>query len=328
MTRLAALLSLTLALPARAAPILIKLGTVAPKGSRYDAMLEEMGQKWSDASGGQVKLRIYPGGIAGSEGDMVRKIGVGQLQAAAITTVGMHDITAEPQALNIPMLIKSPGELEYVLSKLRPRLDAALAKKGFVVMNWANAGSPRLFSTFAIKTPSDLSNAKIWALDGDPAGAEGWKAAGFRPVMLSSTDIVPSLETGLINCVPEPPLFVFVTRLFEKANHMLDLRWGMLTGATVVRKETWEKIAPDVQQKLLVIADSTAKDLSTEIKHLDDDAVAQMKTQGLQIDSPGDIAAWQTAAEKAWPIVRGKVVPADIFDEIQRLVAEYRAQHH
>jgi TRAP-type transport system periplasmic protein len=328
MMRLTCLLALTFAsaLPAQAAPVLIKLGTIAPKDSRYDQVLEEMGQKWAEASGGQVKLRVYPGGVAGGESDMVRKIGVGQLQAAAITTVGMHDISPEPQALNIPMLVKTPEELEYVLAKVRPRLDAALAKKGFVVMSWASAGAPRLFSTIPLKTPADLDGIKIWAWDGDPAAAESFKVAGFHPVVLSSTDIVPSLQTGLINAVAEPPLFVFVTRTFEKANYMLDIRWGMLSGATVVRKETWDKIAPDIQPKLLAIADDTAKLLSAEIKHLDDDAVEQMKKQGLHVTAAPE-GPWQAATEKAWPTVRGKVVPADLFDEVKRLVAEYRASH-
>ena len=319
-------LTLTFALPARAAPVLIKLGTIAPKDSRYDQVLEEMGQKWAEASGGQVKLRVYAGGVAGGESDMVRKIGVGQLQAAAITTVGMHDISPEPQALNIPMMVKTPEELEYVLGKVRPRLDAALAKKGFVVMSWASAGAPRIFSSIPLHTPADLAGIKIWAWDGDPAAAESFKMAGFHPVVLSSTDIVPSLQPGLINAVAEPPLFVFVTRTFEKANYMLDIRWGMLTGATVVRKETWDKIAPDVKPKLLAIADDTAKLLSAEIKHLDDDAVDQMKKQGLHVTEANE-GPWQTATEKAWPTVRGKVVPADLFDEVKRLVAEYRASH-
>jgi TRAP-type C4-dicarboxylate transport system substrate-binding protein len=328
MMRLTSLLALTLAfaLPARAAPVLIKLGTIAPKDSRYDQVLEEMGQKWAEASGGQVKLRVYAGGVAGGEADMVRKIGVGQLQAAAITTVGMHDISPEPQALNIPMLVKTPEELEYVLGKVRPRLDAALAKKGFVVMSWASAGAPRIFSTIPLHTPADLDGVKIWAWDGDPAAAESFKMAGFHPVVLSSTDIVPSLQTGLINAVAEPPLFVFVTRTFEKANYMLDIPWGMLTGATVVRKETWDKIAPDVKPKLLAIADDTAKLLSAEIKHLDDDAIEQMKKQGLHVTEAAE-GPWQTATERAWPTVRGKVVPADLFDEVKRLVAEYRASH-
>jgi TRAP-type C4-dicarboxylate transport system substrate-binding protein len=229
--------------------------------------------------------------------------------------------------VSVPFLVKTNGELEYVLSKLRPRLDAALEKKGFIAVNWANAGSPRFFSTFPIKTPADLPNAKIWTWDGDPGAAEGWKLAGFRPVVLSSTDIVPSLQTGLLNAVADPPLFVFVTRMFEKANYMSDLRWGMVAGATLVRKETWEKIPADIRPKLLAIADDTGKALSAEVDHLDADAIDQMKKQGLTIVPAEDLPAWQAAGERSWAAVRGKVVPAEIFDEAKRLVTEYRAQH-
>lgn len=144
---------------------------------------------------------------------------------------------------------------------------------------------------------------------------------------LSSTDIIPSLQTGLINTVADPPLFVFVTRMFEKAHYMLDLRWGAIAGAVLVRKETWDKIPADIQPKLLAIADETAKGLSSEVKHLDDDAIEQMTKQGLIVNQPSDLAAWQAAGEKSWSAVRGKVVPVELFDEVKKLVTEYRAQH-
>ena len=74
------------ALPARA-DVVIKLGTLAPNGSTWHTLLKEMGQKWEAASGGKVKLRIYPGGVLGNEGDMVKKMRIGQLQASALTVV-------------------------------------------------------------------------------------------------------------------------------------------------------------------------------------------------------------------------------------------------
>src|SRR3954451_23559030 len=83
----------------------IKLGTLAPSGSTWHTLLKEMGQKWSEASGGKVKLIIYPGGVVGNEGDMVKKTRIGQLQAAAPTTIGLHEITPEPQAVDVPTMI-------------------------------------------------------------------------------------------------------------------------------------------------------------------------------------------------------------------------------
>src|SRR4030067_724628 len=67
----------------------IKMGTLAPEGSSWHRVLLEMGEDWKKVSGGTVVLRIYPGGVAGDEDAMIRKMRVGQLQAAAITGRGL-----------------------------------------------------------------------------------------------------------------------------------------------------------------------------------------------------------------------------------------------
>jgi hypothetical protein len=52
-----------------------------------------------------------------------------------------------------------------------------------------------------------------------------------------------------------------------------------------------------------------------------------MKKRGLIVVEPADIADWQKVAEQANTVVRGKVVPVAIFDEVVKLRDEYRAQH-
>jgi TRAP-type transport system periplasmic protein len=53
-----------------------------------------------------------------------------------------------------------------------------------------------------------------------------------------------------------------------------------------------------------------------------------MKKRGLKVQrvSPEIEAEWRTLAEGAYPMIRGNMVPADLFDEVQRLLREYRAQ--
>jgi len=145
---------------------------------------------------------------------------------------------------------------------------------------------------------------------------EAWRAAGFRPVVLSSTDIVPSLQTGMIDCVTNVPLYVLTSRLFEKASKMMDLPWGWILGATIVRKDAWEKIAPDLRQKLQAISVELGLKVDAEVRRLNVDAIAAMKKQGLQV-IPVDAAPWRAAMERSWPVVRGGVVPADFFDEVK-----------
>src|SRR5690349_17699555 len=125
---------------ASAQEVVVKLGTLAPSGSTWHNLLKEMGERWAEASGGRVKLRIYAGGTQGSEGDMVRKMAVGQLQAAAITNVGMHDIVKEPQALSVPGMIDSEAEFASVFPKVEGELDKLLAAKGYVALHWSQVG--------------------------------------------------------------------------------------------------------------------------------------------------------------------------------------------
>ncbi|MEY2667992.1 MAG: hypothetical protein RJA59_630 [Pseudomonadota bacterium] len=316
---------LLLATPALAQQqVQIKLGTLAPNGSTWHELLKEMAVRWGEASKDGVKLRIYAGGTQGNEGEMVRKMAVGQLQGAAVTTVGLHDIAAEPQALTVPLMFDSAAELQKALPILEPKLDALLEKKGYVPLTWGAIGAIKLFCTKPFKTPAEAAGAKIFAWEGDPGSVKAWKAAGFNPVVLSSTDVITSLQTGMIECIPNVPLYVLTARLFEKAPYMIDVNWGWLVGATVVRKDAWDKIPADLRPKLLAIAKELGKKVDVEVARLNGEAVTAMEKQGLKVVKV-DAAAWRATAEKSWPVVRGEVVPAAFFDEVKALRDAQRA---
>ena len=184
-----------------------------------------------------------------------------------------------------------------------------------------------LFSTQPYRTPADFGKGKVFTWNGDPGAEAAWKAAGFHPVVLSSTDLVPSLTSGMINVVAQSPLYAYTTNLYSRARNMLNMHWGFLTGATVVRKDTWEKIPEDLRQKVLEIAEDYGKKTRDDIRKQNEDAIAQMKKRGLNVLQPASLEDWQKAAEEANEVVRGKVVPAGIYDEVKKLRDEYRAQH-
>ena len=320
--RLLLVLVLCAAQSALAQDVTIKLGTLAPQGSTWHALLKEMGEKWSDASGGKVKLKIYAGGTQGSEGDMVRKMGVGQLQAAWISNVGLHDVAAEPMVFSTPSLFDD-RDFREVLPKIEAQLVAVLDARGYVLLSWAQVGTVRIFCTKAYATPEAASDGKFFAWDGDPASVEVFKLIGFRPVVLSETDLVPSLQTGMITCVGQVPAYMLTARLFEKANQMVDYPWSYLVGATVVRKEAWEKIPADLRPKLQAITRDINARIDAEVKRLNDDAVGAMKKQGL-VAVKVDPGPWDQAAKKSWPAIRGKVVPEAFFDQVVKLRDEAR----
>jgi len=174
------------------------------------------------------------------------------------------------------------------------------------------------------RTPAEMADARVFAWEGDPAAVEAFRAAGFRPVVLGVTDIVASLQTGMISCVVQPAAYALTARIFETAHHLVDYPWAYLVGATIVRREAWERVPAEMRPRLLAIAVETGARLDAEARRLGEEAVAAMRRQGLQVEQV-DPAPWRAAAERTWPSIRGKVVPAAFFDEVVRYRDEARA---
>ncbi len=174
---LVALLLALLAPPSRAQ--VLKLATLAPEGSPWHDVIIDIGESWKTVSGGRVSLRIYAGGVAGDEPDMIRKMRVGQLQAAALSGAGLAQITPEIQALQMPMMLASYDELDHVRDRLGPRLETITEQHGFKILNWADAGWVHFFTQRPVIRPSEMKSLKIFTWEGDPTYAEVMKQMGF-----------------------------------------------------------------------------------------------------------------------------------------------------
>lgn len=320
-TLLTALFSLGLmARPAVAQEVVVKLGTSAPQGSPWHTLLKEAANKWRDISNGKVALRIFPGGTMGDEGDMVQKMRLGVLQAAALSTIGLHAITPEPQALDMPLLVKNDEERENLLAKMQPGLDKALSDKGFIVLTWSEIGYTYFFSAKAHATLDEMRTSKLFVWSGDPASKDAWVAGGFRPVVLSAVDIVPSLTTGMIDTVVYPPTLILSLQANKYTKYMLDLPYSTLTGATVIDKKTWDKIPADLQPKLLQVFHELGEKGKVESRRMEKDALNKMKESGLQVIAVKDNDKWVKEVARVRDLSKGKVVPAKTFDDALSIV--------
>ena len=328
LSSLAAVALMALIVPgtARAEPIVVKLATMAPEGTTWFNGLAAIRDRWSELSDGKVQLKIYAGGVVGNEGSMVRKMRIGQLHGAALSNMGLQDMTDAPQVTNTPMMIRSYGELDYVMERMTPEFETALADAGFVVLNWSDVGWVHFFTNVPIRKPADVEGIKVFAWEGDPAAVEAFRHAGFNPVVIPSVDILPSLNSGLIDGFPNTPLAALSMQWFAMAPNMLDVPWAPLVGATVITQDMWDRIPAEYHEPFMKAAREIGAGLQDDIRRQDAKAVTVMEKYGLnvvRVDAATQ-AEWQAAAEGVYPIMRGGVVPEATFDRCQALVEEYR----
>jgi TRAP-type C4-dicarboxylate transport system substrate-binding protein len=309
-------------------PVRVRLGTLAPKGSSYYKELEAMGEKWRLASEGGVLLTIYPDGTMGGEADMVQRMRLGQLQAGLLTTTGLADIEPGVSGLQLmPMTFRTLAEVDFIVQKLQPMLEKRLEARGFVALFWGDSGWVRFFSKEPVIGPDDLKKTKLFVTAGSPAQVDLYRSVGLNPVPLETVDILPNLQTGLINAVPLPPSYALTAQVDRPAPNMLDLAWVPLVGALVVTKKTWEAIAPETREAMRQAAVEAGAKIKAEGRRESVESVEAMRKRGLTVNplTPEAEARWRRETEAAYPKIRGTIVPADIFDEVTNQLAIYRA---
>jgi TRAP-type C4-dicarboxylate transport system substrate-binding protein len=309
-------------------PIKVRLGTLAPKGSSFYKELAAMGEKWRLASNGGVLLTIYPDGTMGGESDMVQRMRLGQLQAGLLTASGLADIEPGVSGLQfMPMTFRTLEEVDYIVQKLQPMLEKRLEAKGFVALFWSDTGWVRFFSKAPVIGPDDLRKTKLFVEAGSPAYVDLYRSVRLNPVPLEAVDILPNLQTGLINAASLPPSYALAGQVDRVAPNMLDLAWAPLVGALVVSKKTWDAIPAETREAMGQAAVEAGAKMKAEGRRESVESVEAMRKRGLTVHplTPEAEAQWRREMETVYPKIRGSIVPADVFDEVTNQLAIYRA---
>lgn len=306
----------------------IRLGMQLQRGTTIHKLLIEMGEKWREAPGGGVNLIIYPDGTQGSEVDMVRRMRVGQLQAAVLTASGLAEIEPDLNALQaMPLVYRSFEELEYVREKLKRELEDKLAAKGFVVVFWGDAGWVHYFSRNEARFPDDFKKMKVFTGAGNHPQIQLMKEAGFNPVPLELNDVLTGIQTGMVDAVPVFPLYALSGQFYTGLKHMLEVNWVPLPGAVVITKRVWDSLSPDARRVLSETGLDAGLKITSQTRRENAEAVRTMQSKhGLKVQAmtPEMEEEWEKFAESIHPAIRGKLVPEAMFDRVLKLLDEYR----
>jgi TRAP-type C4-dicarboxylate transport system substrate-binding protein len=225
------------------------------------------------------------------------------------------------------MVFRTLEEFEYARTRMEPVLARRLAERGFVVLFWGDAGWVRFFTRRPAVHPDDFRRLKTFVTAGDNDQFDLMQSAGFSPVSLEWSDALTALQTGMVDVVPIPPYFALSMQFHTVASNMLELNWAPLLGATLISKSTWDGLSAEAQTALRAAAAEAGRQFQARGRAEGDEAVAAMRRRGLTVVPlpPAAEAEWRVLSESFYPRIRGRRVPADMFDEVVRLVTEYRA---
>lgn len=310
--------------------VTLKLGSPFPEGTEWDRTLRRISREWKEITGGRVNLRIYPGGIAGSEEDMVRKMRIGQLDAAVMTLVGLNKIVSDSLVFSLPFLIRSEAELDFVMGELTPLFDEEFKEKGFEVLLWSKSGWINLFSREEIYRPDDLRRSKMGVSPGEQEMIEAFKALEFKVVPLSLKDTLIGLQSGMIDTVYTAPMGAAAYQWFGLAPYMNPIDVMPVVGGVVLSERAWKKIPASYHEALREAVKRAERDFYQEAVTLNRQAMELMRRNGLvELEvSDEDLRAWLDLFREGHWMIAGEGMPVSqaVYDEAKRLLKEFREE--
>jgi TRAP-type C4-dicarboxylate transport system substrate-binding protein len=284
-----------------AAAVTLKIATLSPDGTSWMKNMRAAGKEIAERTGGRVKLRFYPGGVMGNYRSMLRKIRIGQLHGAAVTSGDLVDVVPDAYIYGLPFLFRDLGEVDYVRKRIDPVIMERLKKNGLICFGFAEGGFSHIMSKQRIQTLDDAKHRKFWAPTGDRVTEAALSALGISPISLQLIDVLTGLQTGLVDTVTSPPAAAIALQWHTQVRYLLDMPLTYIYGTLVISDKALRRLSAEDRATLRTILTDTFERMDSANRKENAAAKAALRNQGIQFLVPAadDRAAWERSIEQA-----------------------------
>ncbi len=247
-------LLLTMSLLGFSSPVLIaktfKIATLSPEGTFWMKQMRVGAKEIKSKTQGRIKFKFYPGGVMGSDENVLRKIRIGQLHGGAVTVGTLSQSTPDVTLYGLPYLFSSLDDAAEIRATTDPMLSEAIEKSGFVNFGFAQGGFSYLMSKGPIRSLDDLRQRKSWIPEKSDVGLSVYRYVGVTPVSLPLSDVLTGLQTGLINTVVTSPIGALALQWHTHIKYVTDQPLSYLAAMLIIDKKTFYKLS-DADQKIV-----------------------------------------------------------------------------
>jgi TRAP-type transport system periplasmic protein len=301
--------------------ITIRLATIAPRGSGFAEPYERWGTEIAEMTNGRVRLRIFAGGVAGDDRQMVQKLESGQLDAASLSATGLGLISRDSLVLATPGLIRDYAELDRARAAVAPQLAESFRGAGYEILGWGDAGAIRLFSREPVRRPSDLRNMHPWVWPDNPLFVEWLRAIRVQGVPLGPAEVLPALQTRRVDVVPISALAAVALQWSGHLRYMTQQSNGVIVGALVMKKSTYDRLPPEVRARMTADGERVSARTRAATRRTDERAYRGLVERGIRpIDVEAHRAEWEEVARATADRVSGRLYSRELVERVRQAV--------
>lgn len=305
-----------------------RIATLAPPGSPWMQLLERAASEIAKITEQRITIKYYGGGQQGDERDFIRKIKLGQLDGAAVTSVGLSQIYPGIRVLELPMLFESQEEVEYVTGKMWPYFQKKFEEKDFRLGDRGELGWIYFFSKEKVSTLEELRKQKLWVWGDDLIGTTMLSKLNVSGVPLGVPEVDSALTSGKINAVFGSPLATIALQWNTKVKYMSAKPTVFAIGSTVFSLAAQKKVSAEDVKTLEAMGKRSQKKVRAVIRRANEEAHKTILKKGITTVEPSAelVSEMKAAAAKVQTELTDKVYSKEELAMVIGYRDEFRAQ--
>jgi tripartite ATP-independent transporter DctP family solute receptor len=272
------------ALPAAAQTLTLKAADVHPAGYPNVVAIENLGKKMETATKGKIKLQMFPGGVLGSEKEVVEQTQVGAIQIARISLGVLGPVVPDVNVFNMPFVFRDEAHMRKVIdgpigAEILDKITNSPAR--LVALGYMDSGSRSLYTKKPVRKPEDLKGQKIRMM-GNPLFVDTMNAMGGNGISMGHTEVFGALQTGVIDGAENNPPTLYTSNQYTTVKYYTQTNHLIIPEIFVMSKVTWDKLSKDEQ----ALVKKFSREAQLEQRGLWDKSVAEytqkLKAAGIE----------------------------------------------
>nr|MBF0683899.1 TRAP transporter substrate-binding protein [Pseudomonas sp.] len=234
----------------------LKLAEVHPAGYPTVIALENMGKKLEEATKGELKYRMFSGGVLGSEKEVVEQLQIGAVQLTRVSLGTLGPVVPDVNVFNMPFVFRDHAHMRKVIDgEIGQDLLDKITDSEFnmVGLAWMDGGVRNLYSKKPVRNMDDLKGMKIRVM-GNPLFIDTLNAMGAQGVAMDTGEIFSALQTGVVDGAENNPPTMLEHNHYRAAQYYSLTGHLILPEPIVMSKSAWNKLTPEQQELVRTFA--------------------------------------------------------------------------
>jgi C4-dicarboxylate-binding protein DctP len=269
------------AVPAMAAPIVIKfshvVATDAPKGkaAEYFKKIAE------ERTHGQVQVQVYPNSQLYKDKEELEALQMGAVQILAPTFSKFGPLgVKEFEALDLPYLFDDMDMARKVTQgPVGKSMLAKLDSKGIEGLAFWDNAFKQFTANKPLRKPEDFRGMKIRIQSSKVMDAQ-IRALGANPQSMAFSEVYQALQTGVVDGEDNPYSNIYTQKFFEVQKYLMVSDHGYHAYVLIANKKFWDGLPPDIRKTMDGVVKDTTEYFNKIAAQEEADSAAKIKASG------------------------------------------------